>query len=280
MAITDQLITVKDYFLNWHKDNYTTLHSAISNEVTNTQPKKEQAVTSGAVYTALNEKFDNVTTCTVKQCNTASAPTGSLQSTLDDFNNRIDNITNNTQPASTGTLVSVVNNPQTYRDTDSRGFVWPSFDNTAKSGLMTPNDKMDLYYATTWFEKTGSQIGTNTAITNHLTIWVNLGLRLVYCYFQYSNCPWLKNAYNNSTSKEYHGTPFVQNTELFYQIRPIAFTWAPTNTNGIRIGVTPNGDFYVRSDEYIKSTVTLNGSLMWFYRDGKPSEKINTGGND
>lgn len=279
MAITDQLTTVKDYFLNWHRDNYAALHNSISNEVTNTQPKKDQAVTSGAVYTALNNKFNEVTTCTVKQCNNNSPPLGSLQLTLDDFDTRINNVTSTIQTASNGTLTQVLDN-STYYDPDERGFIFPDFDNEAHQGFMTPKDKLDLYYATSWFERSGRELGTNTTISNHLTAYINLGLRLVYCYFEYKNCPWLKNAYNNNTSKEYYEKPFINTNELFYYIRPKRTIWAPTNANNIRIGITSSGVFYVRSDEYIKDTRTINGSLFWFYGDGKPSTKINAGGND
>ena len=280
MAIPNQLTGIKDYFLDWHKKNYAALHNPISNEVTTQSPKNSQAVTSEAVYTALNNKFDEVTTCTVQQCNTTPAPTGSLQSTLDDFNTRINNVSGSIKTVSTGTLTKIVDNPQSYGDPDTRGFIWPPFDNNAHDGFMTPRDKMDLYYATTWFEKTGSQLGTNTTISNHLQLWVNVGLRLVYCSFEYVNCPWLKNAYNNSTKKEYHGFPYVQQTELFYKIRPKQNIWAPTNIDGLRIGVTKGGDFYIRSDNYIKVDISINGSLMWYYGDDKPSLKVETGGYD
>ena len=49
MAITDTLTTIKDYFINWHKTNYNTLHptnvtTSFSNPLTNTKVPSEKLV--------------------------------------------------------------------------------------------------------------------------------------------------------------------------------------------------------------------------------------------
>lgn len=290
MAITDTLTGVKEYFINWHKDNYSVLHDPISNEVTNLSPKKDQAVTSEAVYTAINNKFNETNTCTVKQCNTKPAPSGSLQLTLDDFDSRIANIAENIQPATPTyddcyeMMNAIQANPAQYRDTDNRGFLWPNLDNWPsgtpfKSGLMTPEDKINLYYATSWAsDLTGTDLGSLNEITKNLTVYVNFGLRIVFCNFTYVNCPLLKKAYNNNTDsnkkREHHQPIATSNNHFFYQIRPIKPVWAETNYPHIRIGITESGEFYIRSTEYITKDVTIKGSFMWFYRDGKPSTKL------
>ena len=290
MAITDTLTGVTEYFINWHKDNYSVLHDPISNEVTNQAPKKEQAVTSEAVYNAINNKFNETNTCNVKQCNTKPAPSGSLQLTLDNFDSRITNIADNIRYASptyedcTEMTYAILNNPSQYVDTDGRGIMWPSFDQWPQgtpfqAGLMSPEDKMNLHYVTSWTEVlTGAQLGQQNAVTNKLEIYISFGLRLVFCHFLYEDCPWLKNSYNNNTDtnkkREYHRPVVTNDNAFFHYIRPIHTIWAETNYPNVKIGITSGGEFYVRSTEYVTKNIKIEGSFMWYYRDGKPSLKL------
>ena len=52
MAITDVLAEIKNYFLNWHTNNYVTLHTKETNQVTNQSPDKDYLVHSGAIKAA------------------------------------------------------------------------------------------------------------------------------------------------------------------------------------------------------------------------------------
>lgn len=263
MGIEETLTGIKTYFLNWHRDNYNTLHPSISNQVTDQLPDKERAVTSGAVYNCAK----GIKTDLNSYKNTVNGQISNLDT-------KINNVESNIKTASYGTLPHILSEYETYHDSDSRGYNWPDLPSNARNGFMTAKEKMDLYYYGRWFEITGKQIASEIKTTKHMTMWVNLGLRLVYFNFSYKNCPWLKKAYKDFGYKEWYTYPAESTNQVWLSVRPISHVWAPTNNPNIVIGVTADGGFYIRSRNVVKKNTTIHGSLMWYYRDSVPSVKV------
>ena len=266
MAITDTLSNIKDFFFSWHKERYADIHTKETNKVDNDLTKRDYLTTNGAVYDALTQQAS------------------SFQSTLDDYNNRInainsrvDSVGDNIKVAkSWSNYPNVLEEYDTYWDDDTRGFNWPDLDSDAHNGFITPKEKANLYYSTKWYEITGKAIGGETGVTKHMTMWVNLGLRLVYFNFTYKNCPWLKREYANDKSKYWFSYPYSTNNEVFYQVRPIKSIYAPTSYHNVYMSVRSNGQFFLYSTEPITKNIDIVGSLMWFYRDSAVSNKIGT----
>ena len=261
-GITGTLQDIKDYFKDWHTNNYEILHKK-TDQLTDQEPIGLQPIQSNTVY----KKFQSLTANDIKDATRGAPNNQSVQTTLDSFDSRINNVNNKLRVASYGTLPDVVGNAQRYYDPDGRGFNFPALSGDY-DGFITAKEKADIYYYGKWYELTGTQAGFDKKHRDHITMWVNIGLRLVYFHFGYTNCPWLKN------STEYMAVPFTDKESVGWNTVPIHHIWAPTNANNIRMGMTKDGEFYLRSNTTISGTRSINGSMMWFYRDGPVSSKI------
>ena len=60
MAITDTLTGIKEYFLKWHHDYYSSIHTK-TNNVTNHAPDKDKPITSEGVYNYVEDKTTTLT---------------------------------------------------------------------------------------------------------------------------------------------------------------------------------------------------------------------------
>lgn len=257
MAITDVLAEIKNYFFNWHTNNYVTLHTKETNQVTNQAPDKDYLVHSGAIKAAddaIRTDFTNADT--------------NLQNQITSNKNNINTINGKLRTASYGTMPDVVEQSRKYYDSDTIGFNFPGLTSAAHDGFLTPKEKLDIYYFGKWYELTGAAAGFDSKHASHVTVWVNIGLRLVYFYFSYKDCPWLKN------ETEYFTVPLTDKNDPMWQILPVRSVWAPTNVDNVRMGWTNNGEFYLRSDTKITNKKSIYASMMWFYRDGPPSSKV------
>lgn len=235
MAITDVISTIKDYFLNWHNENYNTLHSPITNQVTNQSPYKDQAVTSKAVYDYANNKFNNITTCNVKMCNNTET---SLQTTLDDFNN---NKLNKNQYASadinywwsnyTGSTVNCKN---------------------TQDGVMKWQEKILLQELATWHV-----IKTN--LPPKCSMEVNFALGLCHLHLYAKGSSKLK----NSTTWEYES----DGRDALLQFAPPAHVQVPASPEGSILRITPAGGFVLKSPKKYTST-SIVADVIWRYENG------------
>lgn len=257
MAITDVLAEIKNYFLNWHTNNYITLHTRETNQVTNQSPDKDYLVHSGAIKAADDAIIQGYT----------NADTN-LQNQINDLN---DNKLNKTQKAIASPITSIK-----YAESDVRG-IRPAELTSYQNGIMTWRDKAELQSLGQWHECVP---GTPTkkwqtqfkSIEPHSIVWVNPALRMVYLGFLYKNFnSW---AEGNKEADIYMATKTdiytrVGDPATFWdQIAPIYTVWAPTNISYIQIGVDSDGIFKIRSSQKVTSKKTIYGSLFWFYRDG------------
>ena len=263
MAITDVLETIKDYFLNWHTNKYTELHTKETNQVTNTAPEKDYLVHSGAVKLA-DDTIRNDFTYADTQ----------LQNSINNItNNELPKKVNNNQYAKASPINGIK-----YADPDVRGLD-PEPLTTAQNGLMTWRDKAELQALGRWYEcvhpdnKTQTFQKTFKSINKHSVIWVNPALRIVY--YRYS-CKTFKKGwwYGEKQIDHYMATASDMTNEgdnykgsIFWdQVAPIHTIWAPTNHVGIQMGMGKDGILHFRSASKITKDITLAGSLFWFYR--------------
>lgn len=256
MAITDVLAEIKNYFLNWHTNNYTTLHTRETNQVTDQSPDKDYLVHSGAIKAAddaIIQGYTNADTNLQNQINNLN-------------NNKLDKTQNATASPITGIKYA----------TDVRGFR-PAKLTSYQNGVMTWRDKAELQSLGRWYECVP---GTPTkqrqiqfkSIEPHSIVWVNPALRIVYLRFYYRDFNrWAK---GNKEADIYMATKRDIYTEagdpaiFWYQIRPMHTIWSPTNIPYIQIGVdSHDGIFKIRSSEKVTSKKTISGSLFWFYGD-------------
>ena len=268
MAITDVLETIKDYFLNWHTNNYTNLHTKETNQVTNTAPEKDYLVHSGAVKTA-NDAITNAFT---------SADTN-LQNQINTINNtELPKKVNNNQYAQASPVYGIK-----YAEPDIRGLD-PQPLTTYQNGLMTWRDKAELQSLGIWYEcvhpnnKTKTWQHTFKSIEKNSTIWVNPALRIVeyrfYCkkfkkgwWYDGKNCDmYMAGEYNNSTDMANEGDN-NKGSYFWDQVSPISGLWGPTNHINIQMGMTTDGILKFRSTSKITKDIGLQGTLFWFYRD-------------
>lgn len=265
MAITDVLGAIKDHFINWHTEKYTELHTKETNLITNQSPEKDYLVYSSAVKAAndaMTQEYTNADT--------------NLQNQITTNANSINTINGKLQTASYGNMPDVVAQSRTYWDNkdngsniSGRGFNFPSLPLDAHNGFLTSGEKLDIHYFGKWYELSGKEAGFDSKHRDYFRVWINIGLRLVFLSFQHAKCPWLKN------KTEYMAVPFTDQADPMWQVLPVRNVWAPTNGNLIRMGFTPAGEFYLRSTQKVTvNTTSINGTLMWFYRDGPPSSKI------
>ena len=257
MAITDVLAEIKNYFLNWHTNNYVTLHTRETNQVTDQSPDKDYLVHSGAIKAADDAIIAGYTTADTN-----------LQNQINNLN---DNKLNKTQNATASPINGI-----RYAEYDVRGLN-PAPLTSYQNGVMTWRDKAELQALGKWYECVP---GTPTqtyqtqfrSIEPHSIVWVNPALRIVYLRFYYKNFNgwaeggkeadiWMPTTTDIRTEG---GDPAT----FWDQISPIYTMWAPTNIPYIQIGVDAAGIFRIRSSEKVTSKKTIAGSLFWFYRDG------------
>ena len=256
MAITDVLVEIKNYFLNWHTNNYTTLHTRETNQVTDQSPDKDYLVHSGAIKAADDAIIQGYTNADIN-----------LQNQINNLNN---NKLNKTQNATASPITGIK-----YAENNVRGFR-PAKLTSYQNGVMTWRDKAELQSLGRWYECVP---GTPTkqrqiqfkSIEPHSIVWVNPALRIVYLRFYYRD--FNKWAEGNKEADIYMATKRDIYTEagdpsIFWdQIRPMHTMWSPTNIPYIQIGVDSDGIFKIRSSEKVTSKKTISGSLFWFYGD-------------
>ena len=256
MAITDVLVEIKNYFLNWHTNNYETLHTRETNQVTDQSPDKDYLVHSGAIKAADDAIIQGYT----------NADTN-LQNQINNLNN---NKLDKTQNAKASPITGIK-----YAETDVRG-IRPAKLTSYQNGVMTWRDKAELQSLGKWYECVPST-PTKTwqtqfkSIEPHSIVWVNPALRIVYLRFYYKD--FNRWAEGKKEADIYMATKTDMYTEagdpatFWDQIRPIHTMWSPTNITYIQIGVDSDGIFKIRSSEKVTSKKTISGSLFWFYRD-------------
>ena len=256
MAITDVLVEIKNYFLNWHTNNYTTLHTRETNQVTDQSPDKDYLVHSGAIKAADDAIIQGYTNADIN-----------LQNQINNLNN---NKLNKTQNATASPITGIK-----YAENNTRGFR-PAKLTSYQNGVMTWRDKAELQSLGKWYECVPGR-PTKTwqtqfkSIEPHSIVWVNPALRIVYLRFYYRD--FNKWAEGNKEADIYMATKRDIYTEagdpsIFWdQIRPMHTMWSPTNIPYIQIGVDSDGIFKIRSSEKVTSKKTISGSLFWFYGD-------------
>lgn len=254
MAITDVLTEIKNYFLNWHTNNYVTLHTKETNRVTDQSPDKNYLVHSGAIKAADDAIVQGYT----------DADTN--------LQNQINNKLDKTQNATASPINGIK-----YADHDDIIGLRPALLTDYQNGAMTWRDKAELQALGKWYEcvpgkptkKTQTQF---KSIEPHSMVWVNPALRIVYLRFYYRDFnSWAEGGKEAdiymATKKDIYTE--VGDPAIFWdQIAPISTMWGPTNIPYIQIGVDADGIFKIRSSEKVTSKKTISGSLFWFYRDG------------
>ena len=270
MAITNTLTAIKDYFIDWHTQNYRILHETPLNAISDNAADDNKLVTNKAV----RDKVNNATMDVANAKISVGGRTKTVQTTLNDFDSRLGDIEQNTvRKTDLAYYSEPLNDIYNSYDTDYRGFKLTLRDKTkCKNGLLTWQEKMNLKYMGEWKQFDGSEIGSNK--TTGMRLYINPGLRLVFFHFGYTNCPYLYKEYKASQSKNYSHAPANSSDELFYLVRPITNIWGATNWADITMGVENNGDFHLRSKNPVTDKITIGGSLMWFYGDDTVSSKI------
>lgn len=256
MAITDVLVEIKNYFLNWHTNNYETLHTRETNQVTDQSPDKDYLVHSGAIKAADDAIIQGYTNADAN-----------LQNQINNLNN---NKLDKTQNAKASPITGIK-----YAESDTRGVI-PAKLTSYQNGIMTWRDKAELQSLGKWYECVPGK-PTKTwqtqfkSIEPHSIVWVNPALRIVYLRFYYKD--FNRWAEGKKEADIYMATKTDMYTEVgapatfWDQIRPIHTMWSPTNITYIQIGVDSDGIFKIRSSERVTSKKTISGSLFWFYRD-------------
>jgi len=259
MAITDVLTEIKNYFLNWHTNNYVTLHTKETNRVTDQSPDKDYLVHSGAIKAADDAIIQGYTTADTN-----------LQNQINDIKNvQLPKKLNSNQTATgqrakgdSGLQSDYAAGPE---EASARGF-YHIVNGTRQNGVMTWQDKAVLRGLGDWLERTHSDWGS---IHSNVKIWVNPSLRIVYCRFYDKNSTKLK------SSTEWSSTLGTDSNYWWHHIRPISSIWGATNVVGVQFGATDDGMIYLRSDRTI-AKATITGSLFWFYRDDNMYDKLRT----
>lgn len=247
MAITDVLAEIKNYFLNWHTNNYVTLHTKETNQVTDQSPDKDYLVHSGAIKAAEDAIIQGYT----------NADTN-LQNQINDINNnKLPKKANNDVYANVGSTNGIAS----YQD-DWRGFN-PKASGDCHNGLMKWQDKAQLLQLGIWYEVKRAQ---HASLGEHMTLWVNPAMRICYLKFYYKNFPVNKwdNIYSDSAEWDWYSS---SSDHFLDNCAPISNIWAATNVPHINIGIDTTARFYVRSSEKITKSYSIYGSLFWFYRD-------------
>jgi len=235
MSISDTWVNIKEYFTKWHKNDYKTLHTGETDQITNRTPDSDYLVKSKAVYDKVNEintGINNINVNLDKKCNLNQIAQGdsiSLEKTQNGFEINYHSVSD---------------------------------------GLMTGKDQSFLRSTGMWIKRSKSTNPPWGSVPDYSTVWVNPILQLVYFYYNEPNCPRLKK------DKEYSTPDRPAVSDWFYRIHPVAHIWGGTNTPGVHIGVSSNGVFNIKSDRTITS-FNLVGSLMWFYGPNGDSNTYN-----
>lgn len=242
MAITDTITTIKDYFLNWHKEKYEILHEKKTTQVTNQQPNRDLTVTSGAVYDYVNNKIDGVTTCSVKMCNNTGT---TLQTTLDQFDNTLKNKVNKDQYS---------NADISFYSLGTGGISTIDCTNT-QNGLMKWQEKILLHELATWHT-------ISVGLPPKTSMSVNVILGLVHLHLYYPNCTKFK----KSTSWEY----IADGDNALQQFLPTGHVSVPLgnpNRGGI-LTISNTGGFKVDIPSK-KNSTTIVADVLYKYTTGQ-----------
>lgn len=245
MAITDTLDSIKDFFLKWHKEDYTKLHEKKTTQVTNEIPDKDLSVTSGAVYDALNNKFNSITTCTVKQCND---DTKTLQTTLDDFDSRLKNKVDKTQYSKADISF--------WNAGSGTPYVTQIQATNTQDGLMTWKEKIFLQELGTWHT-------INTGLPPYCSMEVNIALGLVHLHMYAKNITKFK----NSTVWEHES----DGGQALQQFTPYGHVKTPCSHGYLTI--KPSGGFEVKVDKKYEKTVIV-ADVIWKYTQGQSATDV------
>lgn len=243
MAIADTISSIKTYFLNWHRENYNTLHPEIANEVTNRSPTKDEAVTSGAVYNYVNNQIDtNILTNKVWMANNRQK---TLQSTLDDFNTSLNTKLNKTQYTSA-----------TVESWDSMSgengtHIWAR---DVQDGVMKWEEKLLLQELATWHT-------ISKGLPPKSSMEVNFALGLCHLHIYAKNTTKFKN--DTKWTHEADGGDALQ------QFTPPAHVSnACGSPFGAVITITPYGGFSIHTTKKYNKT-NLVGDIIWKFSNGK-----------
>ena len=244
MAITDVLAEIKDYFLNWHTNNYVTLHestiNSLNTEITNRTDGDR----------ALGTRIDNLTASQIKD-----NENNNTQTTLTNLQNQ--KLNKNTS-AQAGPRKLVSDHGETGGE-DTRGFT-QYIPEPRTNGVMTWKDKAALAGMSIW------EAPTWGSIPKCFTVYYNPSLRIVHAKFYVKDCTWL------AKETTYLGAG-MSSPGGWSHIRPISNVWAPTNVVGVQVCVASDGTYMLRSDRKIAKH-DFNASLFWFYGDSHVYSKI------
>ena len=233
--LTNTLVSIKDYFINWHNTNYEILHQRTSTDIDN----RISQLTANDIKTTTN-----------------AAASNSVQQALNNLNK---NLTDGLKTKAANTYAS--NEKVTYKfDTGADGRGASLYGQNPTGGLMSWQDKVRLDALGTWY-----QIADNNKNSkDYLTIWFNPILRLCQMSYHHENCTRLKN------QKKYEIT---NNSSLsWYRVRPLQYTscmcaGTAGGTEPVFFYVRSSGNIGIVSTDY-HSNIDLKANLLWFYRDG------------
>ena len=157
--LTNTLVSVKDYFINWHNTNYEVLHQRTSIDIDN----KINQLTANDIATT-----------------TDSPKSNSVQKQLNDLDK-------NLKAKASTTLASNSSVSYDFNTSDTRGA--NIYGKSAQQGLMKWQDKVKLDSIGTWYQVKDNNNNTK----NYLTIWFNPMLRLCQMSYEHYGCTKLKN---------------------------------------------------------------------------------------
>lgn len=247
MAITDTIATIKDYFLNWHKENYEILHPKTT-QVTNQKPNSDLNVTSGAVYDYVNDKMNDVTTCNVKMCNNTQT---TLQTTLDQFDDTLKNKVNKDQYANAN-IIALYGG-----DGDNNTGMYCS---NTQDGLIRWQEKLLLHEMATWHT-------IKTGLPPKTSMEINVALGLVHMHLYYPSCAKFKN--NTIWTYESDGGNALQ------QFLPYGHVTVPLGSPvGGYLTIDNTGGFTVRVPSK-KSSYNIVGDVLYKYHVGNAISEDN-----